>query len=532
MKPSTLKKAAGVLAAVAGLQMAAPAGAAASMPGMPDLGPVAIERHDSGLPADWMRKSVFMEILVRAYQDSNGDGVGDLPGLIRRLDYLKSLGVGALWLLPIYPSADRDHGYAVTNYRDVAPEFGSLADLDRLVQEAHRRGIAVILDYVINHSADSLPLFEAAKADPASPWRDWYVWSAAKPEGWTTYGGDPWHAGAGGYYYAAFSPQMPDFNFHNPAVLEFHLNNLKFWLNRGIDGFRFDAVGALVENGPLAWENQPENLRIMASIRALVEQYGKRYMVAEVPGAPAEFAAADSAGSAFAFGLQHEIVKSAQLGRVQPGLLDYLKHNPVERMGTFLANHDSFAGARLAQQFDGDEAANELAAATLLTLPGIPFLYYGEEIGQGPSEAVQYEDQRLRGPMSWDGSGAGFSAGKPFRPLADNAQSHNVASEDGRADSLLNRYRALIRLRREQPALSIGTLQLLSNDDDPALVFERSLEKQRLLVAINYSSGEVPLKLPAGRWRPVHPAPAAGLAIAAPLRLAPQQVAVFKSSAE
>lgn len=518
-----MKKMAGILATVAGLQLGATAEAAATIP---DLGPVSIERHDSGLPADWASKAVFMEILVRSYQDSNGDGIGDLPGLTRRLDYLQSLGIGALWLLPIYPSADHDHGYAVANYRDVAPEFGTLADLDRLVQEAHRRGIAVILDYVINHSADSHPLFEAARNNPASPWRDWYVWSAEKPQGWTTYGGDPWHAGAGGYYYAAFSPMMPDFNFRNPAVLDFHLNNLKFWLNRGIDGFRFDAVGALVENGPLAWENQPENHRIMASIRALLDQYGKRYMVAEVPGAPAEFTAADSAGSAFAFGLQHEIIKSSQLGRVQAGLLDYFKNNPVARMATFLSNHDSFAGARLAQQFDGDEAAYRLAAATLLTLPGIPFLYYGEEIGQGPSEAVPYEDQRLRGPMSWDGKGASFSSAVPFRPLAVNAQSHNVADEEREADSLLNSYRALIHLRKAEPALSIGKLQLLSSDDDPALVFERRLDGQRLWVAINYAGTETRLSLPAGRWEQLYPA--AGAMSAADVTLAPQRVTIFK----
>ncbi|HSM98427.1 MAG TPA: alpha-amylase family glycosyl hydrolase, partial [Gallionella sp.] len=269
MSVSIAQKVGGMLAVLAGLHLS---GAAAAPV---DVGPVRVAAHDSGLAPDWPQRAVFMEILVRAYQDSNGDGVGDIPGLIQRLDYLKTLGINALWLLPVYPSADHDHGYAVTNYRDIDPEFGSLADFDRLLKEAHRRGIAIILDYVINHSADSHPLFQSANTDPRSPWRDWYVWSANKPEGWTTYGGDPWHAGRSGFYYGAFSPQMPDFNFRNPAVLDFHLNNLKFWLNRGVDGFRFDAVGALVENGPLAWENQPENHLIMTRIHALLDQYGK-----------------------------------------------------------------------------------------------------------------------------------------------------------------------------------------------------------------------------------------------------------------
>lgn len=485
----------GALAAVA--CMSAMAGA--TLPA--DLTSQPIERHDSGLAPDWPRHSVFMEILVRAYQDSDGDGIGDLPGLTRRLDYLKSLGIGALWLSPIYPSADHDHGYAVSDYRNVAPEFGTLADFDTLIAEAHRRGMAVILDYVMNHSADTHPLFAHARDHADSPWRDWFIWSKDKPSGWTTYGGDPWHPSISGYYYGAFSANMPDWNLRHPAVLAFHLDNLKFWLNRGVDGFRFDAVGALVENGPLAWENQPENHQIMAQVRGLLDQYGKRFMVAEAPGAPAEFAAADSAGSAFAFGLQTQIIKSVQLGRVQAGLIDYLKQNPLARMGTFLSNHDSFAGARVFQQLDGDPAGYKLAAATLLTLPGIPFVYYGEEVGQSFSEPVQEEDQRLRGPMSWDADGRGFSAGRPFRPLADNRAHYNVDAESVRADSLLNTYRMLIHLRQRQPALAVGDFELLSRDDDDALVFARSQADSRLLVALNYAPHPVAIALPAGSWQ-------------------------------
>jgi len=466
----------------------------------PDVGPVAVEIHDSGLPADWAHHAVFMEIYVRGWQDSNGDGVGDLAGVTQRLDYLKSLGVGAIWLMPIYPSADHDHGYAVTNYRNIAPEYGTLEDFDRLIRAAHQRGIAVILDYVINHSADTHPLFEDARAHADSPWRNWYVWSQDKPQGWTTYGGDPWHTAPSGYYYGAFSYQMPDFNFRNPDVLAFHLNNLKFWMNRGVDGFRFDAVGALVENGPEAWENQPENHQIMASVQTLLSTYGNRYMVAEAPAAPVEFSSTSSAGSAFAFGLQEQIIKSIQFGRVQAGLVDYLQKNPVSRMGTFLSNHDSFAGARLYQQFDGDEASYKAAAATLLTLPGIPFIYYGEEIGQSFSEPVQFEDQRLRGPMSWNADGSGFSTARPFRPLATNAASQNVAAETDRPDSLLNTYRTLIGMRNHSSALSDGAFTLMSHDDDAALVFTRSDAQQQVWVAINYASAATTVNVPPGKW--------------------------------
>ncbi|GGP22772.1 alpha-amylase family glycosyl hydrolase [Silvimonas iriomotensis] len=479
---------------------------AAEPPAGADISPVKPQIHDSGLADHWAQQGVFMEILVRAYQDSNGDGIGDLNGLTQRLDYLKSLGITGIWLLPIYRSADHDHGYAVADYRDIEPDYGTLADFDRLIAEAHKRGIGVILDYVINHSADTHPLFMAANQDAASPWRNWYVWKNSKPTGWQTYGGDPWYAGkAGGYYYGAFAPSMPDFNFRNPDVLAFHLDNLRFWLNRGVDGFRFDAVGALVENGPNAWEGQPENHNIMRQVHDLLNRYGKRYMVAEAPAYPAEFSGSDSAGSAFAFGLQNAILKSVQMGRVMDTLPAYLKQKPVASMGTFLSNHDSFAGPRVAQQLGEDLPSQQLAAATLLTLPGIPFLYYGEEIGQTFSEPVKWDDQRLRGPMSWDDSAnAGFSTAKPFRTLAQNHATANVAAENGKPGSLLETYRALIALRKAQPALQTGALRILSDDDDPVFVFVREQGKTQILVALNYSRRAADAALPAawqGQWQ-------------------------------
>jgi glycosidase len=473
----------------------------------PDLGTVAIARTDSGLPDDWYRQGPFMEILVRSYQDSNNDGIGDLRGLISRLDYLQALGIRGIWLMPIYPSADHDHGYAVVNYRDIEPAFGTLADFDTLLREAHRRGIGVILDYVMNHSASTHPLFIASQ-QPDSPWRSLYVWETVKPEGWNAYGGDPWHAAAGAWYYSAFDRSMPDFNFKNPQALNFHLDNLKFWLNRGVDGFRFDAAGALVENGPLQWENQPQNHAILHQIHGLLAQYGKRYMVAEAPSAPVEFSAADSAGSAFAFGLQSAILSSVNHGRTMPELLDYLNTRPVEHMGTFLSNHDSFAGSRVSHQLAGDETDYRLAATTLLTLPGIPFIYYGEEIGQDLSSGVQYEDQALRGPMSWD-AGNGFSTHTPYRPAADNRATHNVAVEDGNPASLLNAYRALIHLRSATPALARGDFRALSAADAPMLAFVRHLGDSRALVAINYASAPARIALDAGTaaiaWQPGYP---------------------------
>jgi glycosidase len=226
----------------------------------------------------------------------------------------------------------------------------------------------------------------------------------------------------------------------------------------------------------------------MHKIQDLMAQYGKRYMVAEAPGAPAEFAAADSAGSAFAFGLQHAILESVNLGRAMPDLMDYLHNYPVERMGTFLSNHDNFAGARVFRQLDGDETDYRQAATTLLTLPGIPFIYYGEEIGQGMSAGVQYDDQALRGPMSWDSSGKGFSDQPPYRPLAGNREHFNVESEQGNPSSLLAHYTAMIHLRGAVAALRDGDFKPLTGADAPMLVFVRTQGDSRALVAINYAS--------------------------------------------
>uniref|UniRef100_UPI00286A269C alpha-amylase family glycosyl hydrolase n=1 Tax=Roseateles sp. TaxID=1971397 RepID=UPI00286A269C len=184
-------------------------------------------------PKGWHDGAVFMEIFVRGYQDSDGDGSGDLRGLIQRLDYLQELGIQGIWLMPITPSADKDHGYATTDYRAIEPQYGSLADFDELMRQAHKRGIAVIIDYVINHSAAAHPLFQQALQGPGSPYRDWFVWQHAAPEGWDIWGKNPWYVTEHGHYFGTFGPHMPDFNLRNPAVVDYHRSSLRFWLNRG-----------------------------------------------------------------------------------------------------------------------------------------------------------------------------------------------------------------------------------------------------------------------------------------------------------
>lgn len=442
----------------------------------------------STLNADW-RQGPFAEIFVRGYQDSDGDGIGDLKGLTSRLDYLKDLGVTGLWLMPITRSQDGDHGYAVSDYRAVTSAYGSLADLDELLSEAHARGIGVVLDYVMNHSAAQHPAFVNANSGSTNAFRDWYVFSASKPTGWSIYGGDPWRSGRDGWYFAPFWDQMPDFNLENSAVVNWHHDNLRFWLNRGVDGFRFDAVGNLVENGPAAWENQPENFTLMSGVRDMVAgSYANRFIVCEGPSAPLQFAPA--CGSAFAFGHQSDLVNAAKGNAAAiANLASYFASAPSS-MSTMLSNHDSFAGDRAMDQFNGNEAQYKLAAASYLLQPGTPFIYYGEEIGMRGAASLG-GDPKLRTPMSWtaDTSRAGFTTGTPFRALSANVSSHNVQTQQANTSSLLNWYRSIIALRKAYPSLTRGA-HAGALASGTTLSFQRVDGNQRAVVLINYGTAQ------------------------------------------
>lgn len=462
---------------------------------------VVAQTSRSGLPAGWWR-GAFMEIYVRGYQDSDGDGVGDLRGVIQRLDYLKDLGVSGIWLMPITASQDRDHGYAVVDYRAIEPEYGSLADFDELIEQAHARGIGVIMDYVINHSAADHPIFEASRASKDNPYRDWYVWRDEVPEGWNIYGKNPWYEDEHGTYFAGFWDQMPEWNLRNPKVMAFHLDNLRYWLNRGLDGFRFDAVGNLVENGPLAWEGQAESHEIMKSVSELVASYPSTFMICEAPGDAIGVAQMDVCGHSFAFGHNKHVV-SAALGN--PAVLEQVAQYYVEHpqgMSGFTSNHDAFAGQRLWDLTRGRERKYRLAAATyLLQNAAPPFIYYGEEIGMAGGKGLA-GDHKLRTPMSWsaDPETAGFTSSEPFRALSANSVTNNVATQRADPTSLWSFYRDILHLRGTQPALLQGTYEA-PQVHDWQMAFQRRSEQQTVLVVFNYhtQSAQWVLKdLPAG----------------------------------
>ena len=462
-----------------------------------DTSPVPALPQPSTLPANWQH-GAFMEVFVRAYKDSNGDGVGDLKGLTQQLDYLKDLGIKGIWLMPITTSADGDHGYATTNFRAVDPAYGTLEDFDALLRQAHARGIGVVMDYVINHSARAHPMFASALAEgPASPFYDWYVWEKEAPEGWDIWGKYPWTRTHKGYYFGTFGKHMPDFNFKNPAVLAYHQSSLRFWLNRELDGFRLDAVPHLMENSAKDWNDQPESRSLTGELRALITAYPQRHVVCEATAKPQVYAAADICGSAFAFGLERNIVQAAKGDKKSIQFVaDYFVTAP-QTMATFVANHDIFAGARLWDQLQGNLRQYKLAAASYLLQPGTPFIYYGEEIGMAGIKGLD-GDAPLRAPMSWTANtrSAGFTTSdKPFRPIAPNVARYNVAAQLADPHSLLSFYKSMLALRNSLPSLASGSY------DAPVvqgrvMAYRRTLGTETTLVTINYgtTAGQLVLK--------------------------------------
>jgi glycosidase len=463
------------------------------------LKPVAAADPGSTLPEDWQH-GVFMEIFVRGFKDSDGDGIGDLRGLIQKLDYLRDLGIKGLWLMPITRSQDGDHGYAVADYRAIEPSFGNLADFDELLKEAHRRGIGVIVDYVVNHSAAQHPIFLESASSPQSAFRDWFIWRDQAEAGWVNSWDpkwQPWHSTpAPGVYFGGFWREMPDWNLRNPAVVAWHHDNLRFWLNRGVDGFRFDAVGNLFENGGTSWLNQPENYPFMGDIRRLVQSYRNRYIVCEGPSFDyLGFVSPQSCGSAFAFEHNNRIIKAAKGDAdAVKAVAEFFKTAPAG-LATLLSNHDDFAGRRIADQLGGDAAAYRLAAATYLLMPGTPFVYYGEEIGMAGGIGLK-GDAELRSPLSWtaDANNAGFSSARPYRVLASNVATANVAAQKADPASLLSFYTAMLGLRNRIPALAQGSYEQAVSSG-LAMSFQRRLGDEQIVVAINYGTAPASLSI-------------------------------------
>ena len=441
-------------------------------------------------PIPWWKKAVFYEIFVRSFNDSNGDGIGDFNGITEKLDYLQSLGVTALWLMPINPSPSY-HGYDVINYFGVNPDYGSPEDFKRLLDEAHRRGMRVIIDLVLNHTSNQDPIFIDANSSLQSAYRNWFLWSDTNP-GTSGSNGPSWHTGKFGYYYAVFGDNMPDLNYTNPDVTAFMEKVVHFWLTSvGVDGFRLDAVKYLIEEGQKLENTPSTHLWLQGFYSAYKADKPDAFTVGEVFGADAilmKTYAPDQLDEVFNFELASGMVNSAA-GEANSGVnsaLTFMLQNiPDGQFATFLTNHDQ---NRLMNDLNGNVNRAKVAAAMLFTAPGTPFIYYGEEIGMQGKKP----DENIRLPMQWSAqANAGFSSATPWRAPAADYPKVNVTSEESNPDSLLNFYRELISLRSQHSALQDGTLSLMTGENPGVYAILRSNASEKILVLMNLTKSAI-----------------------------------------
>jgi len=478
--------------------------------------------------ARWWQRGVIYQIYPRSWLDSDGDGVGDLPGIVARLDYLAWLGVDAIWLSPVYPSPMVDFGYDVADYCDVDPVFGSLADFDRLVAEAHARGMRVLLDWVPNHTSDQHPWFVESRSSRVNPKRDWYVWRDPKrdggpPSNWLNYAGKSswkWDEHTGQYYYRVFTDQQPDLNWRNPEVQEAMFDTLRFWLRRGVDGFRIDTLSLLVEDDELRDNpsnpdyrpgedfpymreisihqvDRPETRELVRHVRKVVDEFGDdKVLLAELV-LPLDQTVAyyGTNGDGVQVPFNVELLTAEWDARGLADYVDrYLAALPAEGWPNWvLGNHDV---PRVASRLGPAQA--RVAAMLLLTLPGTPILYYGDEIGQRdaeiPPDAVRDPVAELvpgrgrdpeRAPMQWDGGpAAGFTTGRPWLPLAADHATVNVEAQRDDPHSMLTLHRRLLGLRRRSTALVSRGYEPVQADGD-VLAYVRTDGDERWLVALN-----------------------------------------------
>jgi len=498
----------------------------------------------------WWREGVIYQIYPRSFQDSNGDGVGDLRGILSRLDYLVKLGVDAIWISPFYPSPMADFGYDVSNYCDVDPLFGTLADFDALIQAIHARGLRLILDFVPNHTSSQHPWFVESRSSRTNPKRDWYLWRDPAPDGglpnnWmSNFSGPGWtlDSATGQYYYHGFLAEQPDLNWRNPDVRKAMYAAMRFWLDRGVDGFRMDVLWLLIKDDqfrnnppnpqvndpsspwsvlPFYNSDQPETQTIVREMRSLLDEYTGRVLIGEIYlplkelvryyGEPVEDPVPHLSGAQMPFNFQ--LIQTAWNAEVIAFLIrDYESLVPDGGWPNYvLGNHDQ---KRLASRIGPEQA--RVAAVLLLTLRGTPTMYYGDELGmpdariapdqvRDPAEKNQPGMGRgrdpERSPMLWENhENAGFTAPgvATWLPLVWDWANFTVETEDADAGTLLKLYRQLLALRRERPDLLMGDVSLVEANNG-VLSYVRHFEGLRTRVFLNMTDEERWLECAPGR---------------------------------
>ncbi len=510
--------------------------------------------HTSPNSKPWWQSCVVYQVYPRSFKDSNGDGVGDLNGIIEKLDYIRDLGVQAIWLSPFYPSPMVDFGYDIADYCDVDPLFGSLDDFDRLVRETHARGLKIIIDWVPNHTSDQHPWFKESRSSRDNPKRDWYIWRSPSlsqnsenlggdglPNNWgSVFGGPAWtfdpHTGQ--YYLHQFVKEQPDLNWRNPEVQTAMFETLRFWLRRGVDGFRMDVIAMTVKDkelrdnptNPNASPNLPPNdiygrllekynldqddvHELIRQIRGVLDEFDDRCGIGELWGPLPRWVRyygqnGDELHLPFNFRLMW-VPFSAEGIR---GSVDELEAAlpPFAWPNYVLGNHDQ---PRLATRFGGQSQAR-LAAMLLLTLRGTPTLYYGDELGMEngyipPEKVVDPQGKNLghartrdvcRTPMQWDDSPfAGFSPNEPWLPVSADFQTRNMNAQADDPASMLTLYRRLLQLRRETPALAVGSYSPVTVSAENCFVYRRTSDRAECIVALNFSAENRQVSLPNAR---------------------------------
>jgi maltose alpha-D-glucosyltransferase/alpha-amylase len=502
----------------------------------------------------WYKEAVFYELYVRAYKDGNNDGQGDLRGVIQKLDYLQELGIDCIWLLPIFPSPLKDDGYDINDYYGILPDYGSLEDFRDLVSGVHAREMRIILDLVINHTSIQHPWFQKARLDRNSPYRNYYVWSDSNTKyakariifidseksNWT------WDEVAKQYYWHRFYSSQPDLNYDNPEVRAEILKIMQYWLDIGVDGFRVDAVPYLFEREDTNCENLPETHAFLKEMRRFIEKnYPGRILLCEANQLPRDirgyFGDGDEFQMAFHFPLMPRLFMALKQGSFQPIEEVLEKTLPIPegcQWCIFLRNHDELTlemvsveerewmwhhyapesrmrlnlgiRRRLAPLLDNNQQKIELAYSLLFTLPGSPVLYYGDEIGLGDNIWLDDRDG-LRTPMQWEPvAGAGFSEiqpGKFFNPILDNLDYRPerlcVSIQIKDENSLLNRVRRMIKVRKKHPELGSGDFRWVSSDNPSVAAYWRTFGDHKMLVVQNLSALATTAHLSIGETIPI-----------------------------
>ena len=484
----------------------------------------------------WYKDAVFYQLHVKSFADSNGDGIGDFVGLTSKLDHLASLGVDCLWLQPMYPSPFKDDGYDISDYTSVHPSYGTLQEFEAFLHQAHARGLRVIIELVLNHTSDQHAWFVEARSSTGNPRRDWYVWSDTDDRYRgvriifldTELSNWAWDPVSKAYYWHRFFSHQPDLNYDNPAVREAIWLVMKFWLDIGVDGFRVDAVPYLIEREGTSCENLPETHGVLKELRARLDaHFTGKVLLAEANMWPEDvrpyFGDGDEFHMSFHFPVMPRMFMALRLEDRKP-LIDIIERTPnipdACQWGIFLRNHDELTlemvteieraymwdeyakdprarinlgiRRRLAPLMEGDRRRIELMSGLLMSLPGSPIMYYGDEIGMGDN--VYLGDRNsVRTPMQWNGGiNAGFSAADPERlwlPVISNAvygyQAVNVESQQRNPTSLLNWTRRLIEVRRSTQVFGRGTIQFLKPANHRVLAFTRALGRETVLVVNN-----------------------------------------------